>query len=436
MNKIGLIIQREYITRVKKRSFLVTTILLPIFMFIVIAGITVAIAMSDRTQKVLIYDETGNYTHRFDSNSSSYNYIYIDKSEGVSDADLLKSKDADLLVHIFPTRENEPDSSVIFKDGGVSLSVKEHFTSAMNTIWQDQQLKNAGINIQALDSIKNQSVQVRSYDVEKAQETDADMTSGIAYFMGFLIYMVIFIYGSGVMRGVMEEKTSRIAEVIISSVSPFELMMGKIIGIALVGLTQLALWVVLLFSLQWIAVLFIPDMAQMMQVAQSSPGAMATGNIPAGVNAEGVSMLQGLFNQHWALIIFCFLFYFLGGYFLYAAMFAAVGSLVNEDPQEAQQFTLPVTLPIIIGFMIMTSSASNPDSTISVIASIVPFTSPIVMLSRIPFGVPVWQLALSMSLLVAGFIFMTWIGAKIYRTGILMYGKKITWKELWKWLRY
>ncbi|MGI9190923.1 MAG: ABC transporter permease, partial [Chitinophagaceae bacterium] len=237
MNKIGLIIQREYITRVKKRSFLVTTILLPIFMFIVIAGITVAIAMSDRTQKVLIYDETGNYTHRFDSNSSSYNYIYIDKSEGVSDADLLKSKDADLLVHIFPTRENEPDSSVIFKDGGVSLSVKEHFTSAMNTIWQDQQLKNAGINIQALDSIKNQSVQVRSYDVEKAQETDADMTSGIAYFMGFLIYMVIFIYGSGVMRGVMEEKTSRIAEVIISSVSPFELMMGKIIGIALVGLT-------------------------------------------------------------------------------------------------------------------------------------------------------------------------------------------------------
>ncbi|MGI9191099.1 MAG: ABC transporter permease, partial [Chitinophagaceae bacterium] len=159
-------------------------------------------------------------------------------------------------------------------------------------------------------------------------------------------------------------------------------------------------------------------------------------NIPAGVNAEGVSMLQGLFNQHWALIIFCFLFYFLGGYFLYAAMFAAVGSLVNEDPQEAQQFTLPVTLPIIIGFMIMTSSASNPDSTISVIASIVPFTSPIVMLSRIPFGVPVWQLALSMSLLVAGFIFMTWIGAKIYRTGILMYGKKITWKELWKWLRY
>lgn len=436
MNKIGLIIQREYLTRVKKRSFLVTTLLLPILIFVVIAGITIAIAASDRTQKVLIWDETGNYSQRFDSSSKTYHYAYIDNNQGKSDADLLKQYEGDLLVHIFPTRINLPDSAVIFKEGGVNMAVKEHLSSVMNDIWQERQLKQAGIDIQQLDQIKNQSVIIRSYDIEKKQETDADITSGIAYFMGFLIYMVIFIYGSGVMRGVMEEKTSRIAEVIISSVKPFELMMGKIIGIALVGLTQLALWGILLFVLQWVAVLFIPDIAQVMQMARTAQEGVGTGAMQSGVNMESVGMMQGLFNQHWGLIIFSFLFYFLGGYFLYAALFAAVGSLVNEDPQDAQQFTLPVTLPIIVGFMIMTSSASNPDSTISVIASIVPFTSPIVMLSRIPFGVPVWQLVLSMSFLVLGFVLMTWLSAKIYRTGILMYGKKITWKELWKWLRY
>jgi ABC-2 type transport system permease protein len=233
----------------------------------------------------------------------------------------------------------------------------------------------------------------------------------------------------------MEEKTNRIAEVIISSVKPFELMMGKIIGIALVGLTQLALWVLLMLILQTVAALFIPEVGALLQAAQSGNPAMASGELPT-VGADKLQMVNGLVNQPWGLILFCFFFYFLGGYFLYASMFAAVGSLVNEDPQEAQQFTLPVTIPIIVGFIIMSSSASNPDSMASVIGSIVPFTSPIVMLSRIPFGVPVWQLVLSMSLLIGMFLLMTWLSAKIYRTGILMYGKKITWKELMKWLRY
>jgi ABC-2 type transport system permease protein len=435
MRKIGLIIQREYLTRVKKKSFIVTTLLLPIAIFVVIVGVVLAINLSNKTQKILVWDETNFYTNQLDTSSSSYVFLYTNNATKQSDSSLLATSKADLLVHVFPAIPNRPDSVLLFKEGGVSLVVKEFISGTMNEVLQQHQMRLAGINATQLDSIRDMSVQIRSFDVDKKQETDAEITSGIAYFMGFLIYMVIFIYGSGVMRGVMEEKTNRIAEVIISSVKPFELMMGKIIGIALVGLTQLALWVVLMLVLQTVASLFIPEMGALMQAAQGGSMAVTGGGTPE-ISADKLQMMTGLVNQPWGLIIFCFFFYFLGGYFLYASMFAAVGSLVNEDPQEAQQFTLPVTIPIIIGFIIMSSSASNPDSMASVVGSIVPFTSPIVMLSRIPFGVPTWQLILSMTLLVGMFLVMTWLSAKIYRTGILMYGKKITWKELLKWLRY
>ncbi len=435
MRKIGLIIQREYLTRVKKKSFIVTTLLLPIAIFVVMVGVVLAINMSDKTQKLLVWDETDFYTNKLDTSNSSYVFSYTNNPQRQSDSALLSSSKADLLVHIYPSVVGRPDSVMLLKEGGVSLVVKEFVAGTMNDVLQQHQMRLAGINTSQLDSIRNLSVQLKSYDVDKQQETDAEITSGIAYFMGFLIYMVIFIYGSSVMRGVMEEKTNRIAEVIISSVKPFELMMGKIIGIALVGLTQLALWVLLMLVLQLVAMLFIPEMSALLQAAQSANPAMAAGDMPA-IGSDKLQVVNGLVNQPWGLILFCFFFYFLGGYFLYASMFAAVGSLVNEDPQEAQQFTLPVTIPIIVGFIIMSSSASNPDSMASVIGSIVPFTSPIVMLSRIPFGVPMWQLVLSMSLLIGMFLVMTWLSAKIYRTGILMYGKKITWKELMKWLRY
>ena len=435
MRKIGLIIQREYLTRVKKKSFIVTTLLLAIAIFVVMVGVVLAINMSDKTQKLLVWDETDFYTNKLDTSNSSYVFSYTNNPQQQSDSALLSSSKADLLVHIYPSVVGRPDSVMLLKEGGVSLVVNEFVAGTMNDVLRQHQMRLAGINTSQLDSIRDLSVQLKSYDVDKQQETDAEITSGIAYFMGFLIYMVIFIYGSSVMRGVMEEKTNRIAEVIISSVKPFELMMGKIIGIALVGLTQLALWVLLMLVLQLVAAMFIPEMSALLQAAQSANPAMAAGDMPA-IGADKLQVVNGLVNQPWGLILFCFFFYFLGGYFLYASMFAAVGSLVNEDPQEAQQFTLPVTIPIIVGFIIMSSSASNPDSMASVIGSIVPFTSPIVMLSRIPFGVPMWQLVLSMSLLIGMFLVMTWLSAKIYRTGILMYGKKITWKELMKWLRY
>ena len=250
----------------------------------------------------------------------------------------------------------------------------------------------------------------------------------------------MFIFGAMVMRGVMEEKTSRIAEVIVSSVKPFQLMMGKILGIAAVGLTQLLLWIVFLMIIVNIIPLFvgsetIEQFQQIQQAQQQLPG--------GSNNTVALEMLKAtntlVTEVNWPLIIFCFLFYFLGGYLFYASLFAAVGSAVNEDPQEAQSLMLPIMMPIVFGFIILTSSIENPDSPMAFWGSMIPFTSPIVMMGRIAKGVPEvvpwWELFLSMGLLILGFIFTTWLAGKIYRTGILLYGKKATWKEMIKWVR-
>jgi ABC-2 type transport system permease protein len=293
-------------------------------------------------------------------------------------------------------------------------------------------MQDEGIDKDKIDSINNSSIRLKSFDLKNNQETSSEIATMIGYVTGFLIYIVILIYGMGVMRGVMEEKTNRIAEVIISSVRPFQLMMGKIVGIALVGLTQFLLWLILTGSLQFLLPLFIPELRQ--AIHPSSAADMdAMSKVPT---SELAGIFNSLSNQHWSLILSCFLFYFLGGYFLYAAMFAAVGSLVNEDQQEAQQMTIPITMPIILGFFIMTSAIKDPNSTLAIFGSMFPLTSPIVMMARIPYGVPAWQIAISMLLLVAGFVLMTWLSAKIYRTGILMYGKKASWKEVIKWMRY
>lgn len=252
--------------------------------------------------------------------------------------------------------------------------------------------------------------------------------SGIAYAVGytssFLIYITILIYGTMVMRGVSEEKTNRIAEIIISSVKPFQLMMGKIIGIGAVGLTQFFMWIVLVMIFVLVLFNFLPqdilNEANRQTTEQQSPGfgsELSTVNLP--------------------LIILCFIFYFIFGYLFYASLFAAVGSAVSEDTNDTQSLMLPVTMPIVLAIVIMMQVIIEPTSSMAKWSSMVPFFSPVVMMARIPLGVPGivtwWELGLSMLLLVGGFIFTTWLSARIYRTGILLYGKKITWKEMWKW---
>jgi len=246
----------------------------------------------------------------------------------------------------------------------------------------------------------------------------------VSFACGILIYIILLIYGTMVMRGVMEEKINRIAEVIVSSVKPFQLMMGKIIGIGAVGLTQFAIWILLVIVLKSALPILIPglDVHAIQQSAQT----------PGNTNTW-LTVTEGLRSIQWGLILFCFVFYFIGGYLMYASIFAAIGSVVSEDQSESQQMAFPVMMPILLSFVIMSKAVSQPNSPLAIFGSLFPLTSPVVMMGRIMYDVPVSQLVLSMLLLVLGFLFFAWLTGKIYRTGILLYGKKVTWKEMIRW---
>ncbi len=314
----------------------------------------------------------------------------------------------------------------------------------MNKAIENHLLEQKGIDKSTLDSISavsDNAVMLNNKVTDgegESKQANAGLAYGIGFGSGILIYITMFIFGAMVMRGVAEEKMNRIAEVIVSSCKPFELMLGKIIGIAGVGLTQFMLWIILIFILMTAMQLFIPaetleQFQQMQRDQQQLPGG-PNSNMALKILEAKTQIVEGV---NWPLVIFCFLFYFLGGYLFYASLFAAIGSVINEDPQEAQALMLPITMPIIFAFIILTSSLNNPNSPMAVWASIIPFTSPIVMMGRIPFGVPdtvpYWQLGLSMISLIGGFLFTTWFAGKVYRTGILMYGKKASWKEMAKW---
>jgi ABC-2 type transport system permease protein len=295
-----------------------------------------------------------------------------------------------------------------------------------------------------VDSIHkaSQYAELKAYEDKgnSSKESNAGLAMGIGYASGFLIYLTLFIYGTMVMRGVMEEKTNRIAEVIISSVKPFELMLGKIIGIGAVGLTQFALWIILITSLTSIGMQFLPsDIQHQVTTLQQSGGQMGSaGMAQASETALRIyNMQHTISTANWPLIIGCFIFYFLGGYLFYSALFAAVGSVVNEDPQDAQSLTFPITMPIIFSYLITNMVTQNPNTPLAFWASMIPLSSPMVMMARVAYGVPsavsYWELGLSMTLLIGGFLFTTWLSGKIYRTGILMYGKKVNWKTMIKW---
>ena len=267
----------------------------------------------------------------------------------------------------------------------------------------------------------------------------------LAYINAFIMYMLVFIFGTQVMRGVIEEKTSRVVEVIISSVKPIQLMMGKIIGIALVGLTQFLIWIFLTMAAVTVLKTTVLPKTNPSEIAQSMSQNMMSADQQAAVSAksEAISpqlaefskMFDNAMSQPCGLIIICFIFYFITGYLLYASVFAAIGSAVDNET-ETQQFMLPVTIPIIIGLMVAMGTMQNPESSVSFWFSMIPLTSPIVMMARLPFGVPYWQIAVSMIIMLFTFGAFVWMAAKVYRTGILMYGKKTSWKEMWKLLRY
>jgi ABC-2 type transport system permease protein len=440
MRNIFLVIKREYLVRVKKKSFLIMTLLGPLlFVAFYAAVIWVAIGSVD-TKTVQVLDESGLFRNEF-KNTEALKFTFITGSIDSAKTDFRKT-DANALVYIPKNVIKEPKSVRIYAAKNVSMDLKSEIEKVIEKQIEDIKLSEAGITHKILEDSR---VNVSSETISLSEEGEKTSSSGAATVIGgicaFLIYMSVFIYGTQVMRGITEEKTSRIVEVIISSVKPFQLMLGKIIGVALVGLTQFVLWILLTTALTSATSVILsnqipkdaPEMQQQMEKMQKG---MPNQGMPGG-NVENpvAEVLGAVKSLNIPLILGCFLFYYLGGYLLYSALFGAVGAAVDNDA-DTQQFMLPITLPIIFSFVFAQFVLRDPDGSLAFWTSIIPFTSPIIMMVRIPFGVPAWEIALSMVLLVLGFMATTWLAARIYRVGILMYGKKVTYKELAKWIFY
>ena len=454
MNKISLIIQREYLTRVRKKSFIIMSVLGPLI-FAAYIMIPMALAtMEDKEIKtVAVIDESRIFTENTPQGSTCVipdrEYLKFKVIENMKVEDLQNNFDETgyYALLFIPDNIFASETSIIYSTKNTNIDISEYIERSIENEMEDLKLAKHEIdNIdQILKEIKT-NVSVRSIKWTKegeSQETNTGVVMGVGYMGGLMIFFFIFFFGAQVMRGVIEEKVSRIIEVIISSVKPFQLMMGKIIGVGLTGLTQFLIWIV--FSLVLVVgakAVFFPELNQTPteQIVSSDMfGGDVSEDQDAAVMSEDLGMAQDIFkslrNIDPVVMIGAFLFFFLFGYLLYASMFAIIGSAVDNET-DTQQFMFPVMLPLILGIYVMIAAIQNPDGPLPFWFSMIPFTSPVVMMVRIPFGVPWWQVALSGTLLIMTFIAMTWVAGKIYRTGILMYGKKTTYKELWKWLRY
>ncbi len=446
MNKIGLIIKREYTTRVRKRSFIVMSILGPIlFASLMVVPALIAMSEDQEVKRIAVVDSS----HLFMNVIPETEYLKFDYLENARLNDIKHTYSAGGyygVLYISHIVAFEPNSVIFYSDKQPNLATKMHISKAMENYVRDQKLKT--YEIENLDNILKSvktRINIRTIkitDTGREKESHTGVAMAVGYIGGFLIYMFIFFFGAQLMRGVIEEKVNRIVEIIVSSVKPFQLMMGKIIGIAMVGLTQFMIWVVTTFLLvTMVTTLIFPEMKMTATEQVLSQDIMSSGPVDAKPEAKSEDMdeimgfLSGLKDINFALTLGSFIFYFLGGYLLYGALFASIGAAVDNET-DTQQFMLPLTIPLILALLVLVNSINNPDSAISFWFSIIPFTSPIVMMGRLPFGVPDWQVGLSMALLVLTFIGMTWLAAKIYRTGILMYGKKTSYKEIAKWIRH
>jgi ABC-2 type transport system permease protein len=388
--------------------------------------------------KIAVADKANIFNGKIESNGNEVIFEFV-KSDtaALQDAMLKNTYQAYLYVPASFTLEGR--DSLLFRSAkSVGIMTREKIQTRINKALEEKRLMGFHITKAQLDSLQKEKeyIQFSSASGQTENETKVGVSYAVGMISGFMIYIILFIYGTMVMRGVMEEKVSRIAEVIISSVKPFQLMMGKIIGIGAVGLIQFLIWIVLVFGIQFAIALLFPSLVQSMQGQPIQPAGMQAAQAVKDSGALSGAM-SGLSTINFPLIIGCFIFYFIGGYLLYSSLFAAVGSAVNEDPQDAQSLLLPITMPIVFAIVIMMKAVNDPNSGIAVFGSLFPLTSPIVMMARVAYGVPdgvtLFQLILSMAFLVLGFLGTTWIAAKIYRTGILLYGKKITWKVMWTW---
>lgn len=430
MNKIILIIKREYLTRIRNKTFIYSTLLMPL-LFVGLIGVSAYFSTNNSEElKIAVYDESHFFENKLkDSKNITYEIVPHAIYDSFQNKVMVEPYSGLLFIPSFDL--SQPNGVKYLSETALGIFSKEKVDDDLNEVLERERMIQANIDTAKLVAIKTNEIDLAQEVISSDSENkaaNAGISAAIGYASGFLIYILMFVYGAMVMRGVMEEKVSRVAEVMVSSVKPFQLMMGKIIGIGAVGMTQFLIWGVLMMAGSSILGSKI-ESSQMQQLSEM-PNAPKTAEI-TGALTEVLSQINI------PLLVGAFLFYFIFGYLFYAALFAAVGSAVNEDPQDAQSMMFPITIPIVFSIISLSSAIGNPTGPLAVWSSIIPFTSPIIMMARLPFGLPGtvtwWQLGLSMFCLLAGFIGVTWLSAKIYRTGILMYGKKATWKDMMKW---
>lgn len=437
MDKILLIIQREYLSRVKKKSFVLTTFLVPILFIGMYAGIIYLTKKSfeDSHATVFIVDQEGSVAKQLtDTKNIDYTASTITLDEQIKAAKADEEKQSYILV--VPSDFFDTGKIELLSTGKANVTTQSELRNQLSTILRNNAYEKLGINVESIREVKDQ-VSITAKELTESgdsKESHTEVAMGIAMALSALIYISLFLYGVQVMRGIIEEKVSRIVEVIISSVKPFQLMMGKIIGIGMVGLTQFLLWIVLSAILTTVAATLFVDKADI--ASQLAQGAEGAAQMEAMAKSSGLDIMNMLNSIDLTTLIVSFFIFFLGGFFLYSALFAAVGSAVDSET-EATQFTTPITMPLLLTYVLSFGVLVNdPHGPVAMWLSFIPFTSPIAMLVRIPFGVPTWQIAVSAGLLVIGFMTTTWVAARIYRVGILMHGKKASYKELIKWFRY
>jgi ABC-2 type transport system permease protein len=444
MNKIFIIIRREYLTRVRKTSFIVMTLLGPIlFAAMFVLPVWFATMEDDDVKQIAVLDSSQLFIHKIPE-TAKFKFTYATDVKLEDFKKNLSQTEYFGILYIPDYIASVPRGVEFYSHRQPPVNLTMHIANAIEKEIEVEKLK--AHQIENLDDILKSvktRIDIRTFKLSESgveKESHSFLNMGVAYVSALMIYMFVFLFGSQVMRGVIEEKTNRIVEVIISSVKPFQLLMGKVVGVALVGLTQFLAWVAFTLILVVAAQsIFLPDLtgealqqANSAQMIGSSAGDRLQQSVTAEEAMEIFNMIQSI---NFGVLISCFLFFFIGGYLLYGSLFAAVGSAVDSET-DSQQFMLPITIPMILAILVMVNAMRNPDGPLAFWFSVIPFTSPVVMMARIPFGVPYGELALSVVLLILAFVGTIWLSAKIYRTGILIYGKKLTWSELWKWLTY
>ena len=437
MKKIFIIIEREFLSRVKKKSFIITTLLVPILMAALFVGMFYLKGIKDTEQKtIMVIDNSGLAEQALES-AGDLTFMFNSAASIDSLRQSFKEKGLYAVLVIGEVTNNAPVSLTMYSFTQPGLNVQTTIERSLKRVIETEKLK--AYNIEGLDAIMadiKTELSMKTFiwdDSGKEKASSSALLMGVSYILTFIIYISIAMFGGLVMRSVIEEKANRIVEVIISSVKPFQLMLGKIIGVASVGLLQFIIWVVLTIGIVIAAQNFIGGSDAVNVLANDPTTQEAMQGFAKAAAASDIFSLIG--NINFLPIVISFFFFFLFGYLLYASLFAAIGSAV-ENEADTQQLVMPITIPLIIGLLIMVHTFQYPNSSLSLWASMIPFTSPMVMMARVPFGVPLWEISLSLSILFLTFLAIVWFSAKIYRVGILMYGKKPTLKDLWKWLKY